>query len=155
MAFTIPESLASRPRVTPGERKVFEALRDHLPEDYLVYYDTAVRQRHPDFIVVGPDLGLVVLEVKDWRLETIVSIGDAVVLRVAGRDEIVKNPIEQARDYVIGAVDLLRRRLLLREGERLRFGWGCGVVFPLLRREDVRQPSLFGPCLACSAPTRC
>jgi len=64
MAFTIPESLASRPRVTSGERKVFEALRDELPEDYLVYYDTVVRQRHPDFIVVGPGLGLVVLEVK-------------------------------------------------------------------------------------------
>lgn len=147
MAFTIPESLASRPRVTSGERKVFEALRDELPEDYLVYYDTAVRQRHPDFIVVGPGLGLVVLEVKDWRLETIASTGDAIVLRVAGGEEIVKNPVEQARDYVLRAVDLLKRRPLLRDGERLRFGWGYGVVFPLLRRNDVRQPSLFGPCL--------
>ena len=36
---------------------MFVALRDHLPEDYLVYYDIAVDGRRPDFIIVGPDLG--------------------------------------------------------------------------------------------------
>jgi hypothetical protein len=148
MAFTIPESLAARARVTRGEQKVFDALRDHLPEDYLVYYDTAVSQRHPDFIIVGPNLGLVVLEVKDWRLETIAATtGDGVVLRVPGGEEITKNPVEQARDYVLRAVDLLKRRPLLRDGEYLRFAWGYGAVFPLLRREDVRRPSPLGSCL--------
>src|SRR5260370_5673333 len=58
----------------PGERKVFVALRDHLPEDYLVYYDIPVDGRHPDFIIVGPDLGLVVLEGKDWRLKSILEV---------------------------------------------------------------------------------
>ncbi|MBR0741823.1 NERD domain-containing protein [Bradyrhizobium liaoningense] len=29
--------------------------------------------RHPDFIIVHPASGLLVLEVKDWRLDTIVS----------------------------------------------------------------------------------
>ena len=43
MAYTVPETLASLDsRVMPGERKVFVALRDHLPEDYLVYYDIPV-----------------------------------------------------------------------------------------------------------------
>jgi hypothetical protein len=34
---------------------VFVVLCDHLPEDYLVYYDIAVDGQHPDFIIVGPD----------------------------------------------------------------------------------------------------
>lgn len=57
--------------MVPGERKVFVALRDHLPEDYLVYYDIPVDGWHSDFIIVGPDLGLAVLEVKDWRRNAI------------------------------------------------------------------------------------
>ena len=62
VAYTVPETLASLDsRVMPGERKVFVALRDHLPEDYLVYYDIPVDGWYPDFIIVGPDLGLVVL----------------------------------------------------------------------------------------------
>ena len=59
----VPDRLAAR-SATAGERKVFVALRDHLPEDYLVYYDVRVNDRHPDFVVIGPDLGLVDFEVK-------------------------------------------------------------------------------------------
>lgn len=61
MAFTIPETIPARHgTATTGERKVFVALRDHLPEDCLVYYDISVKGRHPDFIIAGPDFGLVV-----------------------------------------------------------------------------------------------
>lgn len=66
MAFTVPETIPSHDsRVVLGDRKVFVALRDHLSADCLVYYDIPVEGRYPDFIVVGPDLGLVLLEVKD------------------------------------------------------------------------------------------
>jgi hypothetical protein len=62
MAFTVPETLASNDgRVMPGERKVFVALRDHLPEDYLVYYDIPVDGRHPDSSS-SDQTGLVILE---------------------------------------------------------------------------------------------
>lgn len=51
MAFTTPETLSARSRsATWGERHVFVALRDYLPEDYLVYYSIAVQARYPDFI---------------------------------------------------------------------------------------------------------
>ena len=74
MAFTVPERLSDQnDTATAGERKVFAALREHLPEDYLVYYDIRIGDRYPDFTVIGPDLGVVVLEVKDWRLKSIVG----------------------------------------------------------------------------------
>jgi superfamily I DNA/RNA helicase len=60
VAFTIPERLPEKDgAATQGERKVFAALRQYLPEDYLVYYDVRVGDRYPDFVVIGPDLGLV------------------------------------------------------------------------------------------------
>ena len=103
MAYTVPETLASLDsRVMPGERKVFVALRDHLPEDYIVYYDIPVDGRHPDFIIVGPDLGLVVLEVKDWRLKNILEVrADQIRLRQAEGELKVLNPVRQVRDYLL------------------------------------------------------
>ncbi len=149
MAYTVPETLASLDsRVMPGERKVFVALRDHLPEDYLVYYDIPVDGRHPDFIVVGPDLGLVVLEVKDWRLKGIVQItSDQVKLRQAEGELDVLNPVRQVRDYLLRTVDALKRRPRLSVGNHLCCGWASAVVLPYLTHEEIRQPSLFGPSL--------
>jgi hypothetical protein len=149
LAFTIPETITSRPgSATPGERKVFVALRDYLPEDYLVYYDIPVKGRYPDFIIVGPDLGLVVLEVKDWRLDAIAAVTrDGVVLRLADGEHVVANPIQQARDYMLKTVDVLKSRPLLADRGNLRCGWGCGAIFPTLKRKDVETPSLFGPSL--------
>lgn len=146
MAFTIPQTIPARPgSATPGERKVFLALRDHLPEDYLVYYDTSLKGRYPDFMIVGPDLGLVVLEVKDWRLDSIAAVtGDGVVLRQAERKLPVKNPIKQARASAQTIVDALKARPVLSDGQTLCCGWGYGVVFPLLRKKDVETPSSFG-----------
>ena len=149
MAYTVPETLASLDsRVMPGKRKVFVALRDHLPEDYLVYYDIPVDGRHPDFIVVGPDLGLVVLEVKDWRLKSIVQItADQVKLRQAEGELDVLNPVRQVRDYLLRTVDALKRRPRLCVANQLSCGWASAVVLPYLTREEVQQPSLFGPSL--------
>lgn len=124
------------------------ALRDYLPDDYLVYYDIAVKGRHPDFVIVGPDLGLVVLEVKDWRLKAIAEVGAAGVrIRTADGERVVLNPIRQVRDYTLKTVDLLKQRPALRSGAGLRCGWGYGVLFPSLKSQDARTPSLFGPSL--------
>ena len=149
MAFTVPERLSEQnDTVTGGERKVFAALRQHLPDDYLVYYDIRVGDRYPDFTVIGPDLGVVVLEVKDWRLKSIVGAQpDSVVIKTSDGEHVVRSPVPQAREYTIKIVDFLKRRPKLRDGERLCCGWGFGAVLPLLKTEDVRTPSLFGASL--------
>ena len=149
MAYTVPETLASLDsRVMPGERKVFVALRDHLPEDYLVYYDIPVDGRHPDFIIVGPDLGLIVLEVKDWRLKSILEVkADQIRLRQGDGELDVLNPVRQVRGYLLRTVDALKRSPRLCVDNQLCCGWGAGVVLPYFTPDEIRQPSLFGPSL--------
>lgn len=73
MAFTIPESIEPLPNVTPGEARVFGLLKTKLPDDVLVWY-VPVRGRYSDFIVVHPQLGVLVSEVKDWSVGTIRAI---------------------------------------------------------------------------------
>jgi len=150
MAFMIPETITAHSKnVTRGEHKVFEALRDNLPEDYLVYYNIPVRGRYPDFIIVGPDLGLVVLEVKDWRLDSIIeATWDRVVLREGNNELIINNPIQQAREYILEAVNMLKHHSILSDGNYLSFSWGYGVIFPFLSKKDIKTPSLFGPSLS-------
>ena len=75
MATLIPALGACLRRMTPGEKRLAERLEDKLDDDYLLWYDVPVgpQQLHPDFIVLHPSRGLLILEVKDFRLSTIVQ----------------------------------------------------------------------------------
>lgn len=68
-------------RMTPGERRLAQRLEEKLESDYLLWYDVPVgkKQLHPDFIVLHPSRGLFILEVKDWKLDTIQSINPSTV----------------------------------------------------------------------------
>jgi hypothetical protein len=66
MAETIPETLP-RSGPTAGERRVFAALAK-LPDDCLIYYEPVVARRYPDLIAILPEVGVLIIEVKDWRL---------------------------------------------------------------------------------------
>ncbi len=59
----------------PGERVVFNALKRYLPDDYFVWFEPTLfgqkKSARPDFVVLGRDLGLVIIEVKDWSIDRI------------------------------------------------------------------------------------
>jgi hypothetical protein len=76
LATLIPSIGACAARMTSGERRLASRLEDKLEDDYLCWYDVSIGERtqHPDFVVFHPSRGLLVLEVKDWRIDTIESI---------------------------------------------------------------------------------
>jgi hypothetical protein len=98
MAEFIPDRLPSK--ATRGEERTF-ALLKKLPDDYLVYYEPNIDNRHPDFIVIAPDLGVIIIEVKGWYLDDIIG-GNHLEITVnennRQRQEI--HPLEQARNYM-------------------------------------------------------
>ncbi|NIC41149.1 AAA family ATPase [Aquabacterium sp. A08] len=61
--------------MTGGERRVAERLEQKLDDDDLLWYDVPVgpRSAHPDFVVIHPRRGILVLEVKDFRLSTLIQ----------------------------------------------------------------------------------
>jgi len=103
MAEMIPESVPSGRPI--GERHVFDVLQN-LPDDYIVYYEPVIAHRYPDFLVICPDLGLMVVEVKDWLGQNITAADpDTVHYRFGNDVQPLKHPIRQAREYMTKLMD--------------------------------------------------
>jgi hypothetical protein len=102
--------------MTSGERRFAQRLESHLEDDWLCWYDVPVgpKSMYPDFLLLHPRRGLLVVEVKDWKLENIRSIDKlSASLLVDGREQRVSNPFEQARQYAFGVCRLFESDPLL------------------------------------------
>ncbi|WP_018868993.1 DEAD/DEAH box helicase [Thioalkalivibrio sp. ALgr3] len=137
--------------MTSGEKRFARRLEHFLEDDYLCWYDVPVggRSEHPDFIVLHPQRGLLILEVKDWRLETIRQIDrqEATILTDRGL-KVVPNPLEQARQYAYQVIKPLERdpQLVHPPGSslqgRLMLPFGHGVVLANITRAQFEQQEL-------------
>jgi Nuclease-related domain/AAA domain/UvrD-like helicase C-terminal domain len=144
MATLIPSIGTCISRMTPGERRVAERLEHKLDDDYLLWYDVPMgpKHLHPDFVVMHPRRGILILEVKDWSPKTIQNANkQSWQVFIDGMLKTRPNPAEQARQYAHAVVDALKRdpQLVHADGKHqggLIFPWSYGVVFPNMTREQ-------------------
>ena len=150
MATLIPALGACTSRMTSGERRLAERLEHKLDDDYLLWYDVPMgpKNAHPDFCVLHPRRGILVLEVKDWRLSTILQ-ADKQNWEIMGDNgpKTVINPLEQARQYAHQVVKALERdaHLVQPEGAhagKLAFPWSYGVVLTNITRKQFEAAEL-------------
>lgn len=150
MATLIPSIGTCVSRMTSGEKRLAERLEQKLDDDYLLWYDIPVgpKYSHPDFVVMHPSRGLLVLEVKDWRLSTI-QRADKQNWEIIpdGIPKSVINPLEQARQYAHQVIDALQRdkQLVHEDGKykgKLAFPWSYGVVFSNITRKQFNDAEL-------------
>ncbi len=129
-----------------GERRFGERLEALLEDDYLCWFNVPIgrRYQHPDFVVLHPRRGLLVLEVKDWKLDTIQSITRerATIMTLGGPKE-VANPLAQARQYAISIKSTFERDpALLAPSGKLMFPYGFGVVLANITRKQFDSTDL-------------
>lgn len=111
MATLIPTLGAAR-FDTRGELRLAERLKDFLEDNACVWHNLPVgpRGRHPDFVIIHPVRGALVLEVKDWRLDNIAAATRNDVDLLTDRGLVKQtNPIEQARGYMFEVVRTIER----------------------------------------------
>ncbi len=150
MAVLIPALGSCAARMTVGERRLAERLEDKLDDDYLLWYDVPVgpKQTYPDFVVLHPRRGLLILENKHWKLDTIRhATREYWEILDNGDNKVVKNPFAQARHCAIEVVNALERdaQLVHPEGQykgKLAFPWGYGVVFSNITRKQFESAGL-------------
>ncbi len=119
MATLIPALGTCVARMTSGERRWAERLQDKLEDDYLLWWDVPIgpKQTRPDFVVLHPRRGALILEVKDWRLDTIRrATREYFEIAPDGTPKVVMSPLQQARHCAIQVVNALERDPQLVQG---------------------------------------
>jgi hypothetical protein len=145
MAKLTPSRNSCLPRMQAGEKRFSERLEQKLEDDYLLWYDVPIgpKQIKPDFAVLHPERGLLVLEVKDWKPENIQS-ADKTQFTLITPYGLVKqtNPLMQAESNTYRVKEELERDPALRNppshrhAGKLIMPWGHGVVLTNVRRKQ-------------------
>ena len=126
-----------------GEHIVYTALLN-LPNDWLVYSQPTIvtdnRNRHPDFVVVHPELGLIVLDVKDW-IEVLDIERDKA--RIRQRDKSIEwrgSPVEQAKNHCFAIVDEIKKfPELVDDKDGVLVTWRYAGILPRLDMGVVNE----------------
>ncbi len=148
VAITIPDSIRST--ATAGERILFQTLKEYLDDDFIVYFEPEINGKRPDFLIIGPYLGLLVLEVKDYTLHTLHQINHDDWMINTSNDGLVKvkSPFKQARDYMFQIQNVLKKdgNLTHQDGKyigNLKFPCGFGTVFTRLNQKQCLKTDLY------------
>lgn len=146
MARTFPSTLNNYDFKEPGEERVFTILKN-LDDDCRVWYEVVlgVRSRKPDFLVLDPKRGIIILEVKDWGKSTILraSPTEFQIKASQGRHVDVKNPIRKCKVYVEEATENLELDpALIAKHDKLIFPIEYFLVFPNLSEEEFVEMGL-------------
>lgn len=151
MAKLTPSRNSCLAHMQAGEKRFSERLEQKLEDDYLLWYDVPIgpRQTKPDFVVFHPARGLLVLEVKDWKPESISGADKTQFTLITGSGAVKKNnPLLQARAYAQEIKTMLERDPALRspEGHRheghLIMPWAYGVVLSSINRKQFLDSRL-------------
>ena len=152
-------SISARCRHTEdggAERRVLDQLRRCLEDDYLVWHNVPVgtKGRQPDFVILHPGRGLLILEVKGWRASTLRKASRSEVELETPRGVVPSiHPALQARGYAVELVNQMQRDpgLLAAAGPhagKLLAPWGCGAVLANIERSkitDAQWNEIFPP----------
>lgn len=145
MATLIPSLNSCLGRMTSGEKRFARRLEAFLENNYLCWYDVTVgiKRRRPDFLILNPIRGLLALEVKDWKIGSIIRL-DPQLVEADFDGRLVKdvNPLLKSREFMTATVDMLKRDPLLvapatsKYAGKLCMPYGHGLVLPNISRQE-------------------
>lgn len=134
-----------RQPLTDGERIVFDLFNAHLPIGWEIYLQPHLNGLRPDFVLLHPQVGIAVFEVKDWNLQ---AMKYSVVERTLKSPVLIgekdgkqfslqsQNPIEKIYRYKQELHELYCPRI---DGKAGFATITAGVIFPFATDESIKQ----------------
>jgi hypothetical protein len=129
--------------LTSGERRVFDIFNEQLSEDWEIYVQPHMNNLRPDFVLLNPEIGIAVFEVKDWDLDAMGYFmegngsGPPVLYGKKNSSKFrLENPVEKLQLYKQEIHDLYCPRL------NSSSGIACitsGLIFPFSAKESIQK----------------
>ena len=148
MALMVPDSMPSK--ASAGEKRLYKILRDELPDDCYAWYEPRVNRLYPDFIILSPTLGLLVLEVKGWSANQIISANNQFfeIRTDAGTVERQQSPLRQGKGYLDALLDKLKQYPILTQPDgdyqgKLAFPIGVGAVMTNITADGAQDENIY------------
>jgi len=88
------------PKLTPGEWFLVDMLNQKLDKEWKIYVQPYLPNLRPDIVIVHPQKGLVVWEVKDWNLEIFSFYDGRLYGQANGNSWVQENPIYKTKLYI-------------------------------------------------------
>jgi hypothetical protein len=101
-----------------------------LDDSYEIYFQSFLNGDNPDFVIMKKDFGVLIIEVKDWKLENYVIDKDY-KWRLKKDNTIIKSPLKQVESYKKNLFNLHIKDLLILNITNKRY-WttvNCAVYF--------------------------
>ncbi len=146
MAKMHPERIEGYEHATEGEKRVFRFLKEAArpDKDFICWYAPPIgaKGKEPDFVLFCRTLGILVLEVKDWSSQQIMSYTpDEFKIRVKEKIHKKRSPDKQAKGYVNALMEMLRDvpEFVSDMGPHaggLKIPIGRMVIFPRIGRDE-------------------
>ncbi|WP_313197166.1 NERD domain-containing protein [Rhizobium sp.] len=142
---TVPEVIL-KDKNRSAEIRIYDLLKEQLPDTFACYYSRpwhrftpsgAEQDGEADFVVVNPDLGMLIIEVKGGRVSCRAGDGQWVSVDRYDIAYEIKNPIEQAKRSKYRFRDLLKNS---RDWQERRFPAFHAAILP----DSVRPQNPLG-----------
>lgn len=134
-----------QPPLTQGEQQVLDLFNTKLPDDWEIYVQPHLNGLRPDFVLLNPNVGIAVFEVKDWNLSPgryrVAHQRDGSSRRFLarhrdGKEHRIESPVEKVRRYKNEIYNLYCPSLPDRSG----FAFiTAGIIFTKTPRRFVEQ----------------
>lgn len=111
MAVMFPEKCNENSNST--EKNLFNKLKLGLSKDSVCYHNYDISTKETDFMVVLPNKGIGIIEVKSWignRIEQVIDNNKIEYLDYNNQKEIYKSPLKQCKSYCHSLIDKLKEK---------------------------------------------
>ncbi len=149
MARMYPDFVEMSERVSSAEFELYHALREQLPNEFLVFHSVAWHAKdkygkpqdgETDFVIAHPDEGILVIEVKGGNIRYTPQTASWQSVSEGAKAYDIKDPFVQARKAKYTLIELLNR--VMGGRQRVRdINIGHAVAFPNV----VIDESVLGP----------